>query len=197
MSRRLRQTKQVFASRIHNLAAGSSVAFALAESNLAMPGMETNMSALLKLNLAVQSRVELIDYVCERVASFLHKLNFGEDDIYAIDLSLREAAVNAMKHGNGFDPALQVSVSIEVSDADCTIRIADSGKNKKAVLKSQAGLLAPNGRGLLMMRTLMNSVEFVRSGDGLEVVLHRRVQKSPENVAARMPAGVHRSHFTY
>ena len=95
---------------------------------------------------------------------------------YAFDLSVREAVVNAMRHGNGFDPALSVTVRVEVSDDDCTIRVGDSGKNGRAALKRLADLLAPNGRGLLIMLSLMDTVQFARKKDRFEVVLRKRVR---------------------
>ena len=134
------------------------------------------MSALLKLNLTAPSQVESVDGLCETVSHFLSTMGFAEDDVYAFDLSVREAVVNAMKHGNGFDASLLVSVKVEVSDDDCTIRITDSGKNPKAVPESRSGLFAPNGRGVVMMKALMDSVEFVRSRGRFEVVLRKRIQ---------------------
>ena len=51
------------------------------------------MSAVLNLDLTAPSRLELVDGLCERIAHFLGKLGFGEDDVYAFDLSTREAVV--------------------------------------------------------------------------------------------------------
>jgi anti-sigma regulatory factor (Ser/Thr protein kinase) len=143
-----------------------------------------SMSTLLKLDLTAPSRVELVDDLCETVSHCLSTLGFAEDDVYALDLSTREAVVNAMKHGNGFDASLPVSVKVEVSDDDCTIRIADSGKNPKAVPESRSGLFAPNGRGVVMMKALMDSVEFARSGGRFEVVLRKRIQTARAAQAA-------------
>jgi serine/threonine-protein kinase RsbW len=132
------------------------------------------MSTVLNLDLTVPSRLELVDSLCERVSHFLSKLGFPQDDVYALDISIREAVVNAMRHGNALDPALTVSVGVEVSDDKCTIRIGDSGKDPRATPEGSADLLAPNGRGLLIMRSFMDSVEFVRSRGRFEVVLSKR-----------------------
>jgi len=134
------------------------------------------MSGLLNFDLSLPSRIELIDELCERVSGLLKQLGYAEDDVYAFDLSVREAVVNAMRHGNGFDPALSVTVRVEVSDDDCTIRVGDSGKNGRAALKRLADLLAPNGRGLLIMLSLMDTVQFARKKDRFEVVLRKRVR---------------------
>ena len=133
------------------------------------------MSAVLNLDLTAPSRLELVDDLCERIAHFLGKLGFGEDDVYAFDLSTREAVVNAMKHGNRLDSGLTVSVDVEISVDTCTIRVGDSGKDPTATPEGCGDLLAPNGRGVMMMRSFMDSVEFVRSRGGFEVVLSKHV----------------------
>jgi serine/threonine-protein kinase RsbW len=134
------------------------------------------MSGLLNFDLTLPSRIELIDELCETVSGLLKTLGYAEDDVYAFDLSVREAVVNAMRHGNGFDPALSVTVRVEISDDDCTIRVGDSGKNGRATLKRLSDLLAPNGRGLLIMLSLMDTVQFARKKDRFEVVLRKRVR---------------------
>jgi serine/threonine-protein kinase RsbW len=133
------------------------------------------MSVVLNLDLTVPSRLEFVDNLCEQVSHFLSKLGFAQDDVYAFDLSIREAVVNAMKHGNALDPALTVWVGVEISDDKCTIRIGDSGKDPRATPEGRADRLAPNGRGLLIMRSLMDSVVFVRTSGRFEVVLSKRV----------------------
>jgi hypothetical protein len=40
------------------------------------------MSAVLNLDLTAPSRLELVDDLCERVAHFLSKLGFAQDDVY-------------------------------------------------------------------------------------------------------------------
>jgi len=133
------------------------------------------MSAVLNLDLTIPSRLEVVDDLCKRVSHFLSKLGFAEDDVYAFDLSTREAVVNAMKYGNKLDPGLTVSVDVEISDDTCTIRVGDSGKDPAATPEGRGDLLAPNGRGVMIMRSLMDSVEFVRSRGRFEVVLSKRL----------------------
>jgi len=133
------------------------------------------MSAVLNLDLTIPSRLEVVDDLCKRVSHFLSKLGFAEDDVYAFDLSTREAVVNAMKYGNKLDPGLTVSVDVEISDDTCTIRVGDSGKDPAGIPKGRGDLLAPNGRGVMIMRSLMDSVEFVRSRGRFEVVLSKRL----------------------
>src|SRR5208283_4292232 len=56
------------------------------------------------------------------------KHRFGEDDLFAIKLALEEALVNAVKHGNRFDPAKIVRVQYHVTDQRADIAIEDQGE---------------------------------------------------------------------
>lgn len=125
--------------------------------------------------MLVPSRLDLVDEVCQIVSDFFLTLDFTEDDIYAFDLSLREGVINAMKHGNRWDDALTVSVLVEVAGNDCLIRVRDSGKYSASIPQASGELLAPNGRGLVIMRSIMDSVEFNRRSYGFELVLRKRV----------------------
>lgn len=127
------------------------------------------------LAFVVPSRLALVDEVCQMASDFFSKLEFSEDDVYAFDLSLREAVINAMKHGNHWDESLTVGVLVEVSGNSCVIRVRDSGKHSVSIPQASGELLAPNGRGLMIMRSIMDSVEFNRGSYGFELVLRKRV----------------------
>lgn len=138
------------------------------------------------LALVVPSRVALVDEVCQMVSDFFSNLGFTEDDVYAFDLSLREAVINAMKHGNHWDEALTVGVLAEVAGNNCVIRVRDSGKHDASIPRTSENLFAPNGRGLVIMRSIMDSVEFNRTGYGLELVLKKRVNLPERQEAAEI-----------
>jgi serine/threonine-protein kinase RsbW len=104
-------------------------------------------------------------------ADIEHALNaaaFGERDVFAIKLALEEALVNAIRHGNGLDPAKRVHVRYTVSPERFEIRIADEGPgfDPCAVPDPTApeNLERPCGRGLLLMRHYMNEVEYSSCG---------------------------------
>lgn len=127
------------------------------------------------LALVVPSRLALVDEVCEKVSRFFSDRGFVEEDIYAFDLSVREGVINAMKHGNHWNELLLVSVLIDVTGGDCVIKISDAGNYRASIPKAPGELMAPNGRGITIMQSLMDSVEFNWKCHGLEVGLRKRV----------------------
>src|ERR1700689_4553567 len=51
-----------------------------------------------------------------------------EDERFRLGMAVREAAVNAVLHGNEYDPTKKISVSLENTGADLVISVADEGK---------------------------------------------------------------------
>jgi serine/threonine-protein kinase RsbW len=90
-----------------------------------------------------------------------------------IPLACDEALTNAVLHGNGRDPDKKVNVQIYVSHSRFKIRIADQGdgfelNNVENPLKGD-NLLRSSGRGIYMMRNIMDSVEFKDGGSVVEM----------------------------
>ena len=63
----------------------------------------------------------------ETALEFAASAGFDADTCSNLAMVTREAAANAVIHGNHFDPALQVTATFEISPEALTIRIADSG----------------------------------------------------------------------
>jgi serine/threonine-protein kinase RsbW len=90
-----------------------------------------------------------------------------------IPLACDEALTNAVLHGNGRDPNKKVNVQIYVSHSRFKIRVADQGNGFDVAdvenpLKGE-NLLRSSGRGIYMMRSIMDSVEFKDGGKVVEM----------------------------
>jgi len=82
---------------------------------------------------------------------------------------LTEALVNAIKHANSADPEKEVRVQIHASSKEMMIRVYDSGKGFDLSSVMQADCPDPlneQGRGIYIIRSLMDSVEYRRSNRG-------------------------------
>jgi serine/threonine-protein kinase RsbW len=105
----------------------------------------------------------------ERLEGWMTVLGYPRKDIFAVRLALREAAVNAFRHGNRGDPAKHVRVSYLVRDHEVVLEVADEGRGfnpalvSDPVAESNAG--RPAGRGLFLMRVYMNWVSFNPAGN--------------------------------
>jgi serine/threonine-protein kinase RsbW len=104
---------------------------------------------------------------------------WSPSDIFAIHLAAEEAIVNAIVHGNKLDPAKVVQVACVVSPTLARIEVTDegSGFDPTAVpdCRLEDRLEAPNGRGVMLMRTFMTRIEY--SARGNRVLMEK--QRSP------------------
>jgi serine/threonine-protein kinase RsbW len=93
---------------------------------------------------------------------------YSDNAIFAVKLSLEEALVNAIKHGNKLDPGKRVRVAAEIDNRQCQIVIEDQGPgfDRSAVPDPTAeeNLTKCSGRGLLLIEAYMNKVEYSKGG---------------------------------
>ncbi len=55
------------------------------------------------------------------------RAGFDEDTVSNIAMAVREAAVNAVLHGNAYSPTKQITVSFETTSDSMIVRVADQG----------------------------------------------------------------------
>ncbi|OWK39152.1 ATP-binding protein [Fimbriiglobus ruber] len=107
--------------------------------------------------------------VQEEIEDALQSARYGDRDIFSIKLALEEALVNAIKHGNQLDPDRRVFVVYTVTTERFDIKITDEGPgfNPADVPDPTApeNLERPCGRGLLLIRNFMTSVEYHGRGN--------------------------------
>jgi serine/threonine-protein kinase RsbW len=109
-----------------------------------------------------------------QILSELEQQGYGEGAVFAIRLALEEALVNAIKHGNKLDPAKHVKVEAAISPLQVVFVIEDEGPGFK-----RSGIPDPRlesnidrccGRGLLLMESYMDRVEYSRGGRRVRMV---------------------------
>lgn len=114
-----------------------------------------------------------------RVESFVKRVNriahLDEIQMHKIMVSLTEAVNNAIIHGNKSVKEKKVRVRCELLPGWLVVFVSDEGRGFKPEkvrnpLKKQ-NLLRESGRGIFLMKTLMNKVEFDISPSGSQVAL--------------------------
>lgn len=86
-----------------------------------------------------------------------------------LNLVLTEAVVNAIKHANISDINDEVHIRISVSDKELLIRVYDNGQGFDLNLVPCNGCPDPlneQGRGIFIIRSLMDSVEYKKADGG-------------------------------
>ena len=134
------------------------------------------------VELSIDSRLELVGPVESVANSVSAKLGFDEDDAGCIELAVREAVVNAIKHGNHYLADKRVDVQFLVGQGVMTIYVRDRGDgfDPTRLLDplDPENLLNPTGRGILWMRTFMDEVEYSAHPEGGCVVRMRKDRRS-------------------
>lgn len=96
-----------------------------------------------------------------------------EELAYHVNLVLTEAMSNAIHHANEGDPDKNLKVSIKVEKGVLNIKVHDQGKgfNSDQVQNPELKHLEEHGRGIYIIRSLMDEVTYqkVASGHVLEM----------------------------
>jgi serine/threonine-protein kinase RsbW len=104
----------------------------------------------------------------------VHELNRFKGDREALghhlNVVLTEAMVNAIKHANAADPEKEIHIRINVSDKELCIKVYDSGQGFDLTAVPdpcfEEDLLGEKGRGIFIIRSLMDSVEYKKANGG-------------------------------
>lgn len=136
-----------------------------------------------RIHLSVPSRLEILDVVQKLAEEIARMHGFDEEGQLDLGLAVREGAVNAMKHGHGLDPALAVELTFRARGDQVAVTIVDQGAGFDPTETPDP--TAPNniwrssGRGLLLIRSLVDAAEFTRHGDGMELRMVKRRVSAP------------------
>ncbi|HEY8019669.1 MAG TPA: ATP-binding protein [Thermoanaerobaculia bacterium] len=149
-----------------------------------------------RFHLAIGSRFENIELVQVVLNDSLERIGLDGDARHWVDIAVREAVANAIKHGNAQDPAKTVQVDAGIDGGELVIRIEDQGSGFDPGQLSDPlapeNLLKPNGRGIFYMRSFMDAVEYgPRPGGGTVVTLRKRISGllKPERTDSRGEEG--------
>ena len=95
-------------------------------------------------SLRLNSTMESVAQVEAAAVKLAAEAGLDDDERFHVAMAAREAAVNAVLHGNEYDPAKQISASFENTGAALVITVADiQGKilSRKSVSAMGAGLV--------------------------------------------------------
>jgi len=129
----------------------------------------------------IPSDVAFIERVVELVRRECEVMAFGRRQIMLnVPVALTEALSNAILRGNGDDPAKHVHVRAEVNRRRLVVEVGDEGDGFDSERLSMDPTTAENldredGRGLFLMRKLMDRVERVElpRGSMVRMTLNR------------------------
>jgi len=101
-----------------------------------------------------ETRQEIIYSIINEIKNLSHKLLMDNDELRLV---LDEAVINAMEHGNRWDPGKKVTINIKKSPGCVNVTISDEGEGFQIPIESPApkqSHLSERGRGIRIIRYL-------------------------------------------
>ncbi len=135
------------------------------------------------VSLTLDSTLETVNSAEETAGRMAAEAGFDDEEVMKISMAVREAAVNAVLHGNAYDPTKKVTFAIERTANDLVIVIRDQGKgldpSKIPDPLAPDNLLKTSGRGIFLIRSFMDVVEIHPSKTGTELKMIKHVHGNP------------------
>ena len=128
-----------------------------------------HFSSFVELRQSLPSLVEAISPFVDQLMQFVKKFRSRDGSEVDIEIALREALTNAIVHGNHEDPEKRVYVGTRCSqDGEVSFTIRDQGKGFDYLVLPDPtapwNRVSLHGRGIYLMRALMDEVRFEESG---------------------------------
>jgi serine/threonine-protein kinase RsbW len=151
--------------------------------SLSLLPRNAHSSPFIELRQTLPSTVAAISPFADQLMRFILKFRSADGTEADIEMALHEALTNAAIHGNGGNSCKRIYVECRCymdGEVSITVRDEGTGFDSSAVLDPTfpEHLLFAHGRGIYLMKTLMDEVSFEESG---AVVIMRK--KSNANSA--------------
>ena len=128
-----------------------------------------------RVSYTLESSLASVQKVEQTAEEYAARAGFDEDTAPNIAMAVREAAVNAVLHGNAYDPNKEITASFETTAESLIIRISDQGAglDPETIPDPLApeNILRGSGRGIFLIRAFMDEVNFRQLHPGLELTL--------------------------
>jgi serine/threonine-protein kinase RsbW len=125
-------------------------------------------SPCIELERSLPSDVNAISPFADKLTVLLRKCGCVPEGVSDIEIALREALANAIIHGNHENPQKHVYVRCRCKPDGVSIWVEDEGQGfdieKVADPTAPENLASIHGRGIHLMKTLMDEVRFEERG---------------------------------
>jgi serine/threonine-protein kinase RsbW len=137
--------------------------------SLALLPRTAHSAPFVQLRQSLPSRVAVVSPFVDQLMRFILNFRMADGSEIDIEMALHEALVNAVVHGNGENSCKSVYVTCRCYlDGEVSITVRDQGKgfDSSSLLNPtfRENLLLTHGRGIYLMKTLMDEVSFEEGG---------------------------------
>jgi len=142
-------------------------------------------SMVSRFSYTLDSSLDSVNKVEEAAEQLAQKSGLDEDGVFQIAMAVREAAVNAVLHGNAYDPQKKILASFENTGSELIIRISDQGRGLDPTSLpdpvAPENLLNGSGRGIFLIRSFMDEVHFKLLHPGTELTLIKHLDPTQKS----------------
>jgi serine phosphatase RsbU (regulator of sigma subunit)/anti-sigma regulatory factor (Ser/Thr protein kinase) len=120
----------------------------------------------------------------ERVAGAVQPLHLNAERLADLQTAVAEATMNAMEHGNHYQPDKVVAIEVLASRSRVIVHVSDQGESFPVpdelttpnLIAKLAGLQTPRGWGLFLIKNLVDELHIKRenSHNVVELVMYRK-----------------------
>lgn len=118
----------------------------------------------------------------EEILGQLTKLGWSDRELFGVQMALEESLTNAIRHGNKCDESKQVTLGCKVSPERFWLQVEDEGPGfipeHVPDCRSAKQLEACGGRGLMLIKAYMTTVEYNERGNRVTMEKVRGEQSS-------------------
>jgi serine/threonine-protein kinase RsbW len=136
--------------------------------------------------MTLPSTLESVDKLERTAEEFAARSGFDEDTVPHIAIAVREAAINAVLHGNSYNSGKQITAFFETTASDFIFRISDQGTGFDPDTLpdplAPENILRGSGRGIFLIKAFMDEVHFRQLHPGTEITLIKH--RAPAQPAA-------------
>ena len=130
--------------------------------------------------LTIPSKLEELESVQRLISQATAAFGLSEDMAYWMELTISESVINAIRHGNQFDPSKKARLAISFDGENLEVIVEDQGSgfslDELADPTRDENILKPCGRGILIIRSFMDEVSLSRrEGGGTRLLMLKRV----------------------
>ena len=133
-----------------------------------------------QVEITITSHPRWLRLIRQAVLEYARQMGFDSRDSHAITLAVGEAVGNVIKHAYKGSTEQQFAVRFDAFDGGLEIEIRDEGEHFEL---TQTPDLAPDelrvgGRGLYLMRTIMDEIEYGREGGANVMRMRKRLKQT-------------------
>ncbi len=131
-------------------------------------------------HIVVKSGSDALKETEQRLKAMFGKLELTESQEHNLLVAVSEAVNNAVSHGNKNDPEKTVTLDLDCKGGEIVVTVEDEGggfnpDNLPDPLAPE-NLLKPSGRGIHIMKSLMDKVDFAFTRRGTKTTLRMKVE---------------------